>query len=221
MLCILQARMSSKRLPNKMLKNIEGKTLLLRVYNQLQKSKYIKKIVVATSKSRSDDPLERYCKLNKIKVFRGSKNNVALRFYKLLKKNTHNYFVRVSGDSPLIDFRLIDKMAKYSKKQNFDIITNLMPRTFPKGHSVEIIKTKFFLKYFGNIKDRFDKEHVTPFFYKRKKEFKIKSFISKKKFKKFNYCIDYKRDLEKIIKLLKICNNKIPSLNRLDKIVFN
>ena len=46
MLCILQARMSSKRLPNKMLKNIEGKTLLLRVYNQLQKSKYIKKIVV-------------------------------------------------------------------------------------------------------------------------------------------------------------------------------
>ena len=86
MLCILQARMSSKRLPNKMLKNIEGKTLLLRVYNQLQKSKYIKKIIVATSKSRSDDPLERYCKLNKIKVFRGSKNNVALRFYKLLKK---------------------------------------------------------------------------------------------------------------------------------------
>ena len=60
-------------------------------------------------------------------------------------------------------------MAKYSKKQNFDIITNLMPRTFPKGHSVEIIKTKIFLKYFGNIKDRFDKEHVTPFFYKKKR----------------------------------------------------
>lgn len=221
MLCILQARMSSKRLPNKMLKNIEGKTLLLRVYNQLERSKYIKKIVVATSKSKSDDPLEKYCKSKKITVYRGSQNNVALRFYNLLKKNRCNYFVRVSGDSPLIDFRLIDNMAKYSKKLNFDIITNLMPRTFPKGHSVEIIKTKIFLKYFGNIKDKFDREHVTPFFYKKKNEFKIKSIISKKKFKKFNYCIDYKGDLKKIKKLLKICNNKVPSLNRLNKIVFN
>ena len=88
MLCVLQARMSSKRFPNKMLKNIKGKTLLLRVYRQLQRSKCIKKIVVATSKSKSDDSLERYCKLNKIKVFRGSKNNVSLRFYKLLKKST-------------------------------------------------------------------------------------------------------------------------------------
>jgi len=221
MLCVLQARMSSKRFPNKMLKNIKGKTLLLRVYRQLQRSKCIKKIVVATSKSKSDDSLERYCKLNKIKVFRGSKNNVSLRFYKLLKKTTYNYFVRISGDSPLIDFRLIDDMAKYSKKKNFDIITNLMPRTFPKGHSVEIIKTKFFLQFFKKIKYRFDKEHVTPFFYRKKKEFRIKSVISKKKFKKFNYCVDNKGDLEKIIKLLKICNNKVPSLNKLDKIVFN
>ena len=107
------ARMIKKDWPE-MLKNIEGKTLLLRFTTT--KNQYIKIVVANFLKSESDDPLERYCKLNKIKVFRGSKNNVALRFYKLLKKNTHNYFVRVS-DVVLIDFRLIDKWQNILKNK--------------------------------------------------------------------------------------------------------
>ena len=217
MLCILQARMGSKRVPKKMLIKLNGKALISRVYDQLIRSKSIKKIIIASSKAKSNNSLEKYCKFMKINFFRGSENNVASRFYKILKESKFNYFVRICGDSPLIDYRLIDKMAKFSKKGGYDIITNLLPRTYPRGQSVEIIKSRFFLKNYNKIKKKFDKEHVTTYFYKNSKKFKIKSFTSEIKFRNTNYCVDRQDDLIKIEKILKICKNKVPSLEKLDK----
>jgi spore coat polysaccharide biosynthesis protein SpsF len=221
MLCVLQARLNSKRFPKKILKRIFGHTILSRVYYQLKKSKFIKKIVIATSNSKSDDPLEKYCFLKNMNFNRGSELNVASRFFNIVKKNNFNYFVRICGDSPLIDFKLIDKMAKFTKRNKYDIITNIFPRTFPKGQSIEIIKSSFFLKYYPKIRKKYDKEHVTPFFYNNAKNFKIKKIISKKNYKNLNYCVDFKNDLKLIKKILVYYDNKIPSLSRLDKINFN
>ena len=83
------------------------------------------------------------------------------------------------------------------------MITNLKPRTYPKGHSIEIIKSNFYLENYKFITNNYDKEHVTSYLYRKKNKIKIKSFISKKIFNNLNYCIDYKEDLLKIKKFLR------------------
>ena len=81
MLCIIQARMNSKRFPKKILKKVNDKTMLEMVYNQIKKSKSIKKIVIATSRSKSDNLVEIFCKKKNFEYYRGNLNNVASRFY--------------------------------------------------------------------------------------------------------------------------------------------
>ena len=200
MICIIQARSNSKRFKDKVLHLIYGVPLIQHVINRIKKSKEISKIIVSSSYKKSDDKLISYLKKKKIKFFRGNLENVALRLYDTANMNKAKYFVRVSGDSPMIDPKLIDKAVKISKRhKEYDIVTNVFPRTFSKGQSVEVIKTSILkknLKKFSNA----DKEHVTKFFYKNSKKFNIKNFISKKKNKEIKMSIDTKNDLKVILK---------------------
>lgn len=215
MLCIVQARLSSKRLPAKMLKKILNKTLIDRVLLQISKSKKIKKIIVATSKHYSDNKLEKYCKNKNIEVYRGSLNNVAERFYEISKKENSDSFLRINGDSPLIDYRLIDFCIEKFQKNNYDILTNSFPKTFPKGQGVEIIKCKVFQKVFKNIKLKKDLEHVFPYFYRNRNKFKFKNIACKQKLNTINLSIDTLNDLIRIRKLLLKSKNVTPSLDKL------
>ena len=213
MICVIQARMSSSRFPKKMMAKILGKTLIERVVNQVSKSKYIEKIIVVTSKLKSDQPIVDFCKKKKIDFFVGSLNNVAKRYFDALKNINYDYFIRINGDSPLIDPNLIDKFITYSKKKNFDIITNCLDKTFPKGQSIEIIKIKIFRKFYKNIKKKYDKEHPTSFFYKNNNKFKIKNIYYKQNFNLINLCIDKPEDMIIIRKILKAFNNKVPKID--------
>ena len=104
------------------------------------------------------------CKKLNANYYRGNLNNVASRFYKILQKNKFKYFLRINADSPLIDSNLIDFIAKKNINK-YDIITNVYDRSFPKGQSVEIINSDFFLRNYCNIKSNYDLENVTSFFY--------------------------------------------------------
>ena len=112
MLVIIQARSSSKRFRNKILFPIYKKPLINHVIEKIKKSKNKLNIVVSTSLEKSDNKFTKYLKKKKISFYRGSLNNVALRLYKTAKKNNSKYFVRISGDSPLFDFRILDKAIK-------------------------------------------------------------------------------------------------------------
>jgi spore coat polysaccharide biosynthesis protein SpsF len=215
MLCIVQARLSSKRLPAKMLKKILNKTLIDRVLLQISKSQKINKIILATSKHYSDNKLAKYCKNKNIEVYRGSLDNVAERFYEISKKENSDSFLRVNGDSPLIDYRLIDFCIEQFQKNNYDILTNSFPKTFPKGQGVEIIKSKVFQRAFENIKSKKDLEHVFPYFYRNKKKFRFKNIKCKQKLNTINLSIDTLNDLIRIRKLLSKSKNVTLSLNKL------
>ena len=171
------------------------------VVNRVAKSNKIKKIIVSSSVNKSDDNLIKYLKSKKISYYRGSLQNVALRLYKTAEKYESDFFLRVNGDSPLIDFQLIDKIINTHNKakKKFDIITNVFPRSFPKGQSVEIIKTSILKKYLKKF-NALEKEHVTMFFYSNSKNFKIKNFTLKAKNKMMNLAVDTKMDLKRIIK---------------------
>lgn len=202
MLLVIQARCSSRRLKNKVLLKINNTPVILHLINTIKKNKKIKKIVVATSNQKTDDKLIRYLKKLNILFYRGDLENVAERLYLTAKKYEAKKFMRISADSPLLDNDVINKALQTNKKFPFyDLITNVYPRTFPKGQSVEIIRTSILKK---NIKfmNKSDKEHVTKFFYTDKIKIKIKNFKRFKNFKFKNYCIDNKTDIRKIKKIM-------------------
>ena len=202
MLVVVQARSSSRRFPRKILHRIYGKTLIEHVILKISKSKNVSNIVVATSNNKSDDNLVNLLKKNNINYFRGELKNVAKRLLYAAEKYKKKYFIRINADSPLIDFKLIDLSIKIFLKKKYDLITNVFPRSFPQGQSVEIIKTSVLRK---NIKkmNKIELEHVTRFFYKKYNNFSIKNFSAKKKLAKMKLSIDTKKDLYLILKKIK------------------
>ena len=168
-----------------------------------QKAKKITKIVVATSKNKTDDKLVEYLKKIKVQYYRGNLDNVAQRMVHAAEHQKKLYFLRINGDSPLIDPSIIDKaILIFRKNKNYDLITNVFPRTFPKGQSVEIIRTQVLKKYLKNM-NKIEKEHITQYIYKNSNSFLIKNFVNKKKIKFIKTAIDSKRDLVNILKNIK------------------
>lgn len=217
MLCIIQARYSSKRLPGKVLKKIYGTELLKRVYNQVKKSKKIKKIIIATSNSNNDKKIVFFCKKNNFDFFCGPLNNVFKRFYLIIKKESCKSFVRVSADSPFIDPKIIDKAINLSNYKKYDIVTNVFPRTFPKGFSVEVIKSKILKKFLYKIKNRDDQEHLTKYFYKNYNKFKIYNIFNKSNLAEINLSIDTDNDLIIAKKIIKVCKKNNFTVNDIVK----
>ncbi len=206
MLILVQARTSSKRFPRKILHEIQGKPLILHVIEKLKKSNFKNEIVVSTSIKKSDNELVALLKKNKIKFYRGNLKNVAERLLKTALKQKKNYFVRVSGDSPVIDTNILDRMIRIHNRKsykNYDIITNVFPKTFPKGMSFEIIKRKIIINNLKFMSDS-DKEHVTQYFYNNSSLFRIKNLFNfnEKKYK-VDLTVDKKIDLKKIEVYLK------------------
>lgn len=213
---IVQARLNSKRLPGKVLLKINNRTILEHVYFNLQKINNINKIIVATSKNKSDDLISAFCKRKKIELFRGNLNDVYKRLTLAAKYYDVDYIVRVSADSPLINHKIIEDAINNIDLSKYDIITNVLPRSFPKGQSFEIINCRFLENNYNRIKNKSDKEHVTTFFYRNYKKFKIFNILNKNKdLSNYNFCVDTKGDLARIMFIMKKMKNL--SLNNLIK----
>jgi len=204
---LIQARYNSKRLPGKVCLKVLNKELLLHVYDNCKKS-CLKGVYIITSKNKSDKPIVDLCTKNKIKYFKGNLTNVYLRYFQVIKKLNLDGFVRITGDSPLIDYKIINKAIKKFLKEKPDIITNVFPRSFPVGQSVEVINSKIFMNNYKNIFKKDEKEHITKYFYKNYKNFKIINFRNKKNESKKNLSINTKEDFFKITKMIKL-NEKI------------
>ena len=203
MLAIIQARLGSKRLKDKVLKLINRKPLIWYVINQVKKSKYIKNLIIAIPNNRANDRLNNYLKDEGFVVYRGSENNVAHRMLKAAESINAKYFLRICADSPLIDEKIIDKMIEIKKKiYKIDIVTNVFPRTFASGQSVEIIKTKTLKQNLKNMNNS-QLEHVTKFFYENHEKFKILNIKNKNKKRRRKCSVDTLNDFKKIRKLVK------------------
>ena len=208
MICIIQARMGSKRLPGKVLMKIGKDNILNKIILSVKKVIGISDIIIATTLNREDNKIINYCKKNKINYFRGSTSNVASRFYKILTLKDSKYFIRLNADSPFLDYRIIKKLISKIKDNNFDIITNVLKKSFPKGQSVEILKKEIYIKHYKKINNKYDKEHVTSYFYKNKKKFKIYNYFNRQNFSNINLSIDTIKDLKKIRNISARIKNK-------------
>lgn len=202
--CIIQARMNSTRLPGKVLMNIDEKfPALFYTVEQLKNSKLLEKIVIATSSNQEDNDIEKFCRKYNIKCFRGSLENVLDRYYQCAKEFGITTIVRIPADKPLIDPEIVDEVIQKFKENSFDCVTNFQPSTIPSGTEVEIFSFSALETAWKNASSEFDKEHVTPYIYKNKEQFKIFNVVNKEDLSNFRWALDYKEDLELIRKIVK------------------
>ena len=192
--CLVQARVGSTRLPGKILKEICGKTILHHEIDRLKKCKEIDEIVIATTDKEDDDKIVNEAKKLSVKYFRGSENDVLSRFYYSAKENNADIIVRVTSDCPCIDFEILDKMLiyfkdKYKEKQ-VDYLSNTINRTYPRGYDIEIFTFSALEKSYINAKKEYEREHVTPYIYDKTNNFLKLSFENKDDYSEYRVTLD-------------------------------
>lgn len=192
--CLVQARVGSTRLPGKILKEICGKTILHHEIDRLKKCKEIDEIVIATTDKKDDDKIVNEAKKLSVKYFRGSENDVLSRFYYSAKENNADIIVRVTSDCPCIDFEILDKMLiyfkdKYKEKQ-IDYLSNTINRTYPRGYDIEIFTFSALEKSYINAEKEYEREHVTPYIYDKTNNFLKLSFENKDDYSEYRVTLD-------------------------------
>ena len=170
------ARLSSARLPRKALLEINGKPIIEYVIESINKCENGSDIILLTSINKEDDELCEWADSKNVDIFRGPLNEVANRALEAAIKYGYDSFVRISGDSPLINHQFVDYGISLFNNHNYDLVTNIHPRTFPKGQSVEIISTKTLRKILQKKISAEENEHVTKFFYNNHDKFDILNF---------------------------------------------
>ncbi|HET8650844.1 MAG TPA: NTP transferase domain-containing protein [Gemmatimonadales bacterium] len=192
---IVQARVSSTRRPGKVLHRVAGRPLLGFLLERLAHSASHLPIIVATSTDPSDDPLVEYCRGEGVETFRGSLIDVASRFADVAQSCRLDGFVRLNGDSPLLDPALVTRALALFRTQPADLVTNVHPRTFPRGESVEMIKASAFLAAFHRMREPADREHVTRWFYRHPDAFTIRNFAADSPHPDLQLAVDTPDDL--------------------------
>ena len=205
---ILQARLGSKRLPGKVLKKINGKTILEYTIERLKKTRLSKNIIVATTNREEDKKIIKVAKKTNCHTFRGSTNNVLNRYYKAAVHYKVKNIVRITSDCPLIDPKIINKVYFFYLKNNYDYVSNKIFPTYPIGMGLEILNFRSLKKANKLTKSSYDKEHVTPYIYKNPKKFKIKNVGLKKKLLNYRIVLDYIEDFKLISNIQKHFNKQ-------------
>jgi len=200
--CIIQARMSSSRLPGKVMKKVDDENpLLFYVINQLKFSQLIEKIVVATTTKKVDDKICDFVMKQNLDCFRGSELDVLDRFYKCAKQFSFSTIIRIPADKPLIDPTIVDEILKFFQTNSYDYVTNFLVSTFPSGTEVEVFSFKALEKAWKNAKLPSEREHVTPYMYNKKTKLKIWNIENEKNLSHFRWAVDKMEDL-KLVRIL-------------------
>ena len=194
-LAILQARMSSTRLPGKVLKPINGQPMILRQINRINRSKMINKLVVATSVQVEDLEIVSLCERYDIASFRGSLEDVLDRYIQASKLHNYEIIVRLTADCPLFMPELCDEMISEFISTNIDYMSNRITLSYPDGLDIEIFSSEALRRLNSFSLTALEREHVTLGMYSRTREFSCRNFLSKKDLSNLRWTVDNERDL--------------------------
>lgn len=208
-IAIVQARLGSTRYPKKILERVKKKSLIELLLKRLSLSKSISDIIVAIPKDKSEIPLKKYLKKLGYKVYIGDKNDLLDRYYKAAKKYNAEIIVRITGDCPLVDFRIVDSLVHSLIKDQLDFISNSIKSSFPDGLDVSVIKFKALKQSWIKATNSFDREHVVPYIIKNK-SFRKKNISNPKNLSYLRWTIDEHDDF---IVIKNIFNYFYPRIN--------
>jgi spore coat polysaccharide biosynthesis protein SpsF len=163
---VTQARVGSTRLPAKVLKKINGLSILSMHIRRVLKSKAITKLIVATTVEPGSDAICEICKKEGVAFYQGSLNDVLDRYYQSVVQDKPDYLVRVTSDCPLIDPVMIDNVVTNTLNSNADYGSNGFITVFPDGQDVEVFRFSALEKAWREARLKSDREHVTPFIWR-------------------------------------------------------
>ena len=217
---IVQARVTSTRLPEKVLRPILGQPMLFRQLERVRRSRQIDKLLVATSSDRSDDPLKEVCAHASAVLFRGSLDDVLDRFFQAAKLFCATHVVRLTGDCPLADPDLIDRVVAYYLENELDYCANDMPPSFPDGLDVEVLRFECLESAWREAILPSQREHVTPFIYQHPQRFKTGNYEHDQDLSHLRWTVDELVDFELIDEIYKNLYLANPHFNTQDVLNF-
>ena len=194
-LAILQARYSSSRLPGKVLMPLFGEPMLARQIERLRRAKNFNELIVATSTDPSDDAVEQFCRQVAVNCFRGSLNDVLDRFHRAALPFAPEHVVRLTGDCPLTDPELVDRIIEFHLQGGYDYTSNTIEPTFPDGLDTEVFSFNALHRAWQEAKLPSEREHVTIYMYQRPKEFRLGNYRGSSDFSHLRWTVDEACDL--------------------------
>jgi spore coat polysaccharide biosynthesis protein SpsF len=204
-IAFVQARMSSSRLPGKVLKDIAGEPMLVHVVERAKKAKLINQVVVATTNDPSDDAIESLCREREYAFYRGNLHDVLDRFYQAARLYQADVVVRFTGDCPLLDSQLIDETIQAFLDNNADFAANRLPppftRTYPIGLDTEVCSFAALERAWHEAKEKYEREHVLPYLYQVEGRFKVQRIEYEKDYGSWRITVDTRADLDMVRKI--------------------
>ena len=193
-LAIIQARTNSTRLPRKVFLPLQGKSVIEHIIERTKHSKFIDKIVVATTTNETDDELVNFLQ-EKCLVFRGSEDDVLQRFKHCAIEHQADIIVRLTADDPLKDPEIIDlAIEKFLQNSETDYCSNTLKPSYPEGLDVEVFSLGALLKADQEAKLPSEREHVTPYIWKNPGSFKVINFSHTEDLSAWRWTLDKAED---------------------------
>ncbi|WP_209124817.1 cytidylyltransferase domain-containing protein [Alkalihalobacillus sp. BA299] len=193
---IIQARMGSKRLPGKVLKKVLDKPLLEYQYERVKEAKTLNEIIIATTKNEKDDPIVQLCRQLSTPYFRGSEEDVLLRFYEAATTFNLDVIVRLTSDCPIIDPDVIDKVVNcyLENSDQYDYVSNTLNRTYPRGLDTEVMSYGALKAVNAKAQKQHDREHVTAYICNNPKVFRLGNITDNCVNKHHRWTVDTEED---------------------------
>lgn len=196
--CIIQARMGSTRLPGKVLLPLLGITVLEHVYRRVMYSHHISKAVIATTVSPRDLSIAKLCGEKGIPLYLGSEDDVLDRYYQAARLYKADTVVRVTSDCPLIDPDVLDKVIDAHMHSTCAYSSNVAPPTYPDGLDVEVFRFEALERAWNEATLRSDREHVTPYIRKNKDIFSSQNITNAADYSSLRWTLDEMDDFNLI-----------------------
>jgi spore coat polysaccharide biosynthesis protein SpsF len=217
LVAIITARYSSRRLPGKVVRLLHGRPLLEHVLDRVSSVDRLDEVVIATSTDPSDEPVAALARTAGVTCWRGSLADVLGRVRGAAAAQKADGVVRVSGDSPLIDPCLIRRAINLFLDHRPDLVTNVFPRSFPKGQSVEVLSCAALDRLDREAQAVEEREHVTRYAYSHPKAFVISNFSASTPRPELQLSVDTEADFERAVAILTECRGTpgFPSVDTL------
>lgn len=192
---IIQARMGSTRLQGKVLKDLEGETVLARVVNRLRRARLVDEVQVATTDRAADDAIVTECRSLSVLVSRGDQDDVLDRYFRAAQLAKADVVVRITSDCPLIDPEITDKTIAAFLEARPDYASNAMVRTYPRGLDTEVMTAAALGRAWQKARKPYEREHVTPYLYEHPADFKLLAVTGDADYSAHRWTVDTPEDL--------------------------
>lgn len=170
----IEARMSSSRLPGKVLMPLAGRPSLEQLVERVRRSRFIDEVVVATTTSEKDDEIIRWAESFGVATYRGSEEDVLLRVLEAAKAYRGDVIIELTGDCPLIDPKIIDEVVEAYVDSDADYVSNILKRTYPRGLDTQVFATDLLAEVNSLTQDPADRENVSLYIYEHPERYSLK-----------------------------------------------